>query len=72
MAERQTVTPTSSPDEFPMPHSSETLAAAMSEFQKSWLRDCLNEHGNNVAAAARAAGVDRSNFFRLLKEFESR
>lgn len=50
-------------------NSSETLVEAMSEFQKSWLKGCLNEHGNNVAAAARAAGVDRSNFFRLLKKF---
>lgn len=47
----------------------ETLAAALGEFQKLWLQECLNEHGDNVAAAARAAGVDRSNFFRLLKKF---
>ena len=45
-----------------------TLTAALSEFQKSWLQQLLREHNDNLAAAARAAGVDRSNFFRLLKK----
>lgn len=48
--------------------NSKTLTEAMGEFQKYWLQQCLNTHGGNVAAAARTAGVDRSNFFRLLKK----
>jgi len=50
------------------PQGSTTLAQAMAEFQKSWLQQCLHEHDNVVAAAARRAGVDRSNFLRLLKK----
>jgi len=49
-----------------------TLTAALTEFQKSWLQQLLHEHNDNLAAAARAAGVDRSNFFRLLKKMELR
>jgi len=45
-----------------------TLADAVTEFQKNWLQQLLREHNDNLAAAARAAGVDRSNFFRLLKK----
>jgi two-component system, NtrC family, response regulator GlrR len=36
------------------------------EFEKKYLEDLLEEHGGVVARAARAAGVDRKHFYRLL------
>jgi len=36
------------------------------DFEKRYLQDLLAKHGNNVSAAARAAGVDRKYFYRLL------
>ncbi len=38
----------------------------MSRFERSYLEAALARHDNNVAAAARAAGVDRIHFYRLL------
>jgi two-component system, NtrC family, response regulator GlrR len=35
-------------------------------FERSYLAKTLEEHGGNVTAAARAAGVDRIHFYRLL------
>ena len=35
-------------------------------FERMYLKDLLQAHGNNVSAAARAAGVDRAYFYRLL------
>jgi transcriptional regulator with PAS, ATPase and Fis domain len=50
--------------------SSEPLRVArerfMSHFERSYLGAVLARHENNVAAAARAAGVDRIHFYRLL------
>jgi anaerobic nitric oxide reductase transcription regulator len=48
--------------------TSTSFSEAMNEFQTSWLQQRLQEHGDNIAAAARAAGMDRSNFFRMLKK----
>jgi anaerobic nitric oxide reductase transcription regulator len=45
-----------------------SLNDAVNEFQKQWVQQSLREHDNNLAAAARAAGMDRSNFHRLLKK----
>jgi two-component system, NtrC family, response regulator GlrR len=36
------------------------------DFEKKYLEDLLARHANNVSAAARAAGVDRKYFYRLL------
>ncbi|MET0380058.1 MAG: nitric oxide reductase transcriptional regulator NorR [Spongiibacteraceae bacterium] len=45
-----------------------SLNEAIGEFQKKWLQQRLRDNDNNLAATARAAGMDRSNFFRLLKK----
>ena len=44
-----------------------SLAQATENFQRDWLQAVLARHRGNLAAAARDAGVDRSNFHRLLK-----
>lgn len=44
-----------------------SLAQATETFQKHWLQAALERSQGNLAAAARAAGMDRSNFHRLLK-----
>ena len=44
-----------------------TLAEAVASFQRQWLARVIAENEGNLAAAARAAGMDRSNFFRLMK-----
>ncbi len=43
---------------------------AMRAFERRYLSALLEKSGNNVSSAARAAGVDRSNFRRLLKQYE--
>jgi two-component system response regulator HydG len=39
-------------------------------FERSYLMALLTRNGNNISSAARAAGVDRSNFRRLLKQYD--
>jgi len=43
---------------------------AMRAFERRYLSALLDKSSNNVSMAARAAGVDRSNFRRLLKQYE--
>ncbi len=43
---------------------------AMRAFERRYLSALLERSSNNVSSAARAAGVDRSNFRRLLKQYE--
>ena len=43
------------------------LREATEAFQRQWLQALLARHGGVAAAAAREAGVDRSNFHRLLR-----
>jgi len=43
---------------------------AMRAFERRYLSALLERSGNNLSEAARAAGVDRSNFRRLLKQYE--
>ena len=43
------------------------LAGAISAFERSYIEHTLQEARGNIAEAARAAGVDRSNFRRLIK-----
>lgn len=42
----------------------------MRAFERRYLSALLEKSNNNVSMAARAAGVDRSNFRRLLKQYE--
>jgi two-component system response regulator HydG len=42
----------------------------MRAFERRYLSALLEKSSNNVSMAARAAGVDRSNFRRLLKQYE--
>ena len=46
-------------------HKSEVVAA----FERSYLLSQLARHDSNVSAAARASGMDRMNFKRLLKKY---
>ena len=39
---------------------------ATRRFERAYLDDLLRHHGDNLAAAARAAGVDRAHLYRLL------
>jgi two-component system response regulator HydG len=43
---------------------------AIRAFERRYLSALLEKSGGNVSEAARAAGVDRSNFRRLLKQYE--
>lgn len=43
----------------------EGLRAATDAFQRRWIEAALLKHGGAMAAAAREAGMDRSNFHRL-------
>ena len=48
----------------------EAKRLAMRAFERRYLSSLLERHENNISSAARAAGVDRSNFRRLLKQYE--
>ena len=48
----------------------EAKRLAMRAFERRYLSSLLERHANNISSAARAAGVDRSNFRRLLKQYE--
>jgi two-component system response regulator HydG len=45
------------------------LAAALAAFERSYLEHTVAEARGNIAEAARSAGVDRSNFRRLMKRY---
>ncbi len=47
----------------------EAKRLAMRAFERRYLSSLLERHANNISSAARAAGVDRSNFRRLLKQY---
>ena len=48
----------------------EAKKLAMRAFERRYLSTLLERADNNVSQASRAAGVDRSNFRRLLKQYE--
>jgi len=45
-----------------------TLRDATEAFQRRWLEDLLQRHAGHLSNAAREAGMDRSNFHRLLRK----
>ena len=47
-----------------------TAASSAHAFERRYLSALLEKSTGNVSMAARAAGVDRSNFRRLLKQYE--
>jgi len=44
----------------------------MQVLEASYLRDLLGRHGGNVSAAAKAAGIDRKTFHRLINKYRIR
>jgi DNA-binding NtrC family response regulator len=44
----------------------------MQVLEASYLRELLERHGGNVSAAAKAAGVDRKTFHRLINKYQIR
>jgi DNA-binding NtrC family response regulator len=44
----------------------------MQVLEASYLRDLLERHGGNVSAAAKAAGIDRKTFHRLIAKYQIR
>jgi DNA-binding NtrC family response regulator len=48
----------------------EAKKLAMRAFERRYLSALLEKNQNNISSAARAAGVDRSNFRRLLKQYD--
>jgi anaerobic nitric oxide reductase transcription regulator len=46
------------------------LKNATEEFQRQFIEKILSKHNGNQAAAAREMGINRSNFYRLLKRLE--
>ncbi len=47
-----------------------SLKEATEYFQRSLIQDALNNEGGNLAAAARELGLNRSNFYRLVKRLK--
>ena len=54
-------------DRAPVAGADEGLREATERFQRQWIEDALRRHGGAMAAAAREAAMDRSNFLRLAK-----
>ncbi len=54
-------------DRAPVAGAGEGLREATERFQRQWIEDALRRHGGAMAAAAREAAMDRSNFLRLAK-----
>jgi two-component system, NtrC family, response regulator GlrR len=53
-------------DEGALPDLFQSLKAAREAFDKRYLEALLQRHGSNMSQAARAAGVDRANLYRML------
>jgi len=47
------------------------LKTALNEFQRTFIETVLERHKGNQAAAARELGVNRSNFYRLIKRLSA-
>ena len=44
----------------------------MQVLETSYLRDLLDRHAGNVSSAAKAAGIDRKTFHRLINKYRIR
>ncbi len=44
----------------------------MQVLEAAYLRDLLDQHGGNISAAAKAAGIDRKTFHRLVNKYQLR
>ena len=44
----------------------------MQVLEASYLRELLEQHGGNISAAAKAAGIDRKTFHRLINKYQIR
>ena len=60
--------PESAGEQQPLGEAVLPLRAARDRWQRQYLDDLLTRTGDNVAAAARAAGVDRIHLYRLLRK----
>jgi transcriptional regulator with PAS, ATPase and Fis domain len=49
--------------------TSQPFKAARDAFERAYVEDVLRKHEGNATAAARAAGIDRAQFYRLLWRF---
>jgi anaerobic nitric oxide reductase transcription regulator len=47
-----------------------TLKEAVDEFQREAIEETLRKHNGNLASAGRELGINRSNFYRLLKRLD--
>jgi anaerobic nitric oxide reductase transcription regulator len=52
-------------DNFPVVPTGKTLHRAVEEFQRDLIRQAIEQHQGNWAAAARDLGMDRSNLYHL-------
>jgi DNA-binding NtrC family response regulator len=57
------------PGVFGLPYG-DAKSRAVAAFEQAYLHDMLARAEGNIAAAARLAGLDRSNFRRLLERYE--
>jgi two-component system response regulator HydG len=62
--------PPVTPREVPESLSLEPLSEARTAFEKRYVENVLKKTQGNLSAAARLAGLDRSNFRRLLRRLE--
>ena len=44
----------------------------LATLESAYLNDLLNQHGGNISAAAKAAGIDRKTFHRLINKYQIR
>jgi transcriptional regulator of acetoin/glycerol metabolism len=56
-------------DDLPLKDAKEKW---MQVLEASYLRDLLERHAGNVSAAAKAAGIDRKTFHRLINKYQIR
>ncbi|MEK7714777.1 MAG: sigma-54 dependent transcriptional regulator [candidate division NC10 bacterium] len=61
--------PLASGEELPLKEAKEKW---MQVLEASYLRDLLERHGGNISAAAKAAGIDRKTFHRLINKYQIR